>query len=174
MELPRRRLEIENVTVHQVQFYVGRTSNQILEVNDVTMSSLCLRFLFFLCLTNVLASMPQVVLYPETEKPGLYNCYRISHSKQIKVKNNQLDPEEAMKPFLKRPVPADKVQEYFAADYREACERTGVTYSRQVALGDSHLSRRLDQVNDAVIGEAGFTKVSPPPHGLMPWKYQYK
>ena len=89
MELPRRRTQIKNVTGNQVQYYVGPTSNQILEVNDVTMSSLCLRFLFFLCLTNVLASMPQVVLYPETEKPGLYNCYRISHSKQMQVKNNQ-------------------------------------------------------------------------------------
>ena len=72
MELPRRRLQIENVTGHQVQFYVGPTSNQILEVNDVTMSSLCLGFLFFLSLTNVLASMPQVVLFPEPKMPGQF------------------------------------------------------------------------------------------------------
>ena len=65
----------------------------MLEVNDVTMSSLCLRFLFFLSLTNVLASMPQVVLFPEPKMeprcPGNFNCYRISDSKQMQVKNNQ-------------------------------------------------------------------------------------
>ena len=48
---------------------------------------------------------------------------------------------------------------------------TGVTYYRQAKLGDSRLSCAFEQVNDAVIEEAGLHRLAQPPNGLMPSIY---